>query len=109
MKDSVQNIIQSWGFSDPESSFNWLSKQSPAIYNQESVHTFFQYTAYSHPEFVDQRLDMLESRQERTNIARQVYQSIKRKSIERAEAYLEQSPYKEGIKQLEVRLESYKE
>jgi hypothetical protein len=101
---NVASFVGSWGYENPTEALQWFNQQSADIYNQSSLSSFLGSVAYSHPEFAVNHLSLIESEKGRSSVAQSIYQGLKRNSVSKAEAFLEQSSFRDEILKLDARI-----
>ena len=100
----VNSIVSRWGIDNPESALKWFSQQPIEIYNQTTFASFLKTTAHMHPRFTAANIHHVQNERERSHIASSVYSSLKNKNVSEAQAFLDQSPFKDEILKFEAAL-----
>jgi hypothetical protein len=102
LSKNLANFVGNWGYDNPTEAMQWFKQQSVEIYNQNTLSDFLGSVAYSHPQFAVNHLRSIEGEKGRSRVAQSIYQGFKRNSSSKAEAFLEQSPFREEILKLDA-------
>ncbi|MBT1452369.1 hypothetical protein KJ365_15915 [Glaciecola sp. XM2] len=93
----VKDLVRAWSYDDPEEALDWFSRQDEAIYNQGSFKEFITGASYNHPDFAAKYLSYLSDDASKASVSVRIYNSFKRQSDSKAQAFLDSSPYKDKI------------
>lgn len=92
----TDQIVERWGAQNPQAALEWVNKQV-SIDSQQTVKKLFNRAVYSHPDFVQENLELLSSTKQKSDILFRVYLTIQRESQKRADDFLSSSAYKNEI------------
>jgi len=104
-QQAVSNILKNTGFGvNPQKVLDWINNQ-PDIDNVQAVSTLLTNTSYSNPQFAELHIELLSDEKTKNRLAHSIYMSYKRQNTQKANDYLENSPYKLAISQKINRME----
>ncbi|WP_147318231.1 hypothetical protein [Salinimonas sediminis] len=102
LDDDVVNFMRSWSWHSPEAAMEWFKQQPEKVHNQRNFGEFINSVAVSQPQFAAKYLGFVDSKTKQADISRSIYRGLKRRSTSLATAFLEQSPLKNDILELEA-------
>ncbi len=102
LDDDVVNFMRSWSWHSPEAAMEWFKQQPEKVHNQRNFGEFINSVAVSQPQFAAKYLGFVDSKTKQADISRSIYRGLKRRSTSQATAFLEQSPLKNDILELEA-------
>ena len=96
-KTDVEHAADLIASIEPQEALEWVQRQT-GIDTQRAIKNVLYRSARNHPEFVENKLFLVDDQKSQIEIALFVYRSYKEKSSERAERFLDGLTYKTEIK-----------
>lgn len=97
LKGNINSIMRNWGYDNPDEAVEWFVLQPAEVYNQNTFTEFLKSVVYREPQFASRYLHYIDDEQNRSLISQQIYQGFKRTNTAQAKAFLEQSPFRDDI------------
>lgn len=104
LRGDVEDFMRSWGWEEPEAAMQWFMKQPKNVYNQRNFGDFLKNIAMSQPKFAIKYLSLVDNEKTQSSISYSIYYGLKSKSTSQADAFLEESSFKDDILELAAKI-----
>lgn len=94
---SVEKVVEQWSLSSPQGALEWLLSQQEIDFDS-ALSTLLIESSFSNSDFVMNNLELLEDKEQKEEIAFNLYLSLKHKSEKQAEEFKNNSPYSAYIR-----------